>query len=324
MWLAATALLIIFLFVIWFWYNQRKLKELERQFPPNGEFITVDGIRLHYIRKGTGRPVVFLHGGVLTGNDFEQILEIAASKGYQAIAFDRPGYGHSERPQSGVVTPIDQARLIHAALEKLGIEKPIIAGHSWSGTLVLSYALLYPNEIAGVITIAAAMYKEGYPAENGDPISKLATTPIIGNLFIHTVLRSPLGTLFADRVLQATFAPEAIPDGYREATHALWLRPGQFRANREDVLAFSPAAEQISNRYNEIKQPVMIVAGDQDPFGVIEQAMRLKEELPHAELIILPGVAHMIPQNHPKLSVELLDQFVAQANASDSHRSGSI
>lgn len=309
MWIAA----VVFTLAVFIWFYRRKLQQAQLQFPPSGQFITVEGIQLHYIRKGTGKPVVFLHGGVLTGNDFANVIHIAASKGYQAIAFDRPGYGHSERPSHNM-TPIDQARLIHAALKKLGVEKPILAGHSWSGTLVLSYALLYPNEMDGVLTIAAAMYKEGYPAENGDPISKLTTTPVIGDLFIHTIVRSPLGTLFADRILQATFAPEEIPSGYREATHALWLRPGQFKANREDILAFSPAAKHISVRYKEIQNPVVIVVGDKDPFGVKEQAIRLKKDIPHAELVILPEVAHMIPQNHPKLVVDILERFAEKTN----------
>jgi pimeloyl-ACP methyl ester carboxylesterase len=272
--------------------------------------VSAEGIKLHYISKGSGKPIVFLHGGVLTGSDFEQVLNMAADKGYQAIAFDRPGYGYSERPRNEPVTPIVQARLIHAALVELGIEKPILVGHSWSGMMVLSYALLYPQEIDGIITLGGAMYKEGYPAENGDPISTIVVTSVIGNLLLHTALRFPFGTVLADRILEATFAPESIPPGYREATHALWLRPGQFKANREDVLAFAPAAEQISKRYKEIDTPVVIVAGNEDPFGTIEQAHRLKKDIKHAELIILPKVAHMLPQNHPELVMNAVDRLV--------------
>jgi len=67
----------------------------EEAYPPAGSFITVEGIRLHYIRKGGGTPVVLLHGGVLRANDFERVMELAAARGYDAIAFDRPGYGYS-------------------------------------------------------------------------------------------------------------------------------------------------------------------------------------------------------------------------------------
>ncbi|MGG4036348.1 alpha/beta hydrolase [Paenibacillus cisolokensis] len=74
-------------------------------------------------------------------------------------------------------------------------------------------------------------------------------------------------------------------------------------------MAFSPAAEQISKRYKEINHPVVIVAGDNDPFGTKEQSLRLKEDIPHAELILLPEVAHMIPQNHPQQVVNAIDRL---------------
>ncbi len=117
-----------------------------KSFPPTGEFVEVGGIRLHYVRKGNGKPVVFLHGGILSANDFDSVLDLAAAKGYSAIAFDRPGNGYSERPRGEIATPVVQARFVHDALCELGIHRPIIAGHSWSGSLVMSYALHYADE----------------------------------------------------------------------------------------------------------------------------------------------------------------------------------
>ena len=272
-----------------------------------GSFVTVEGIRLHYMRKGKGVPVVFLHGGILCADDFKEVMEIAASCGYEAITFDRPGYGYSERPMNEKVTPAVQARLIHGALQQLGIEKPIMVGHSWSGLLVMTYALQYPDEITGIVTLAGAMYKEGYPAEHGDLISKIVTTPVIGQLFLHTVVQSPLGASLARSVTKQTFHPEPIPAGYLETTLSLWLRPGQFKANREDILAFPPAAKQASPLYPQIQSPVVIVVGEDDPFGTIDQAVRLKKDISHAELMMIPQVGHMIPQNHPEIVMQALD-----------------
>lgn len=286
-------------------YNRIRSAQAEAAFPPAGSFITVEGTRLHYIRKGAGTPVVLLHGGVLRANDFERVMERAAARGYDAIAFDRPGYGYSERPPRDQAAPADQARLIHGALQQMGVEKPIIVGHSWSGLLALTYALQYPD---GVVTLAGAMYKEGYPAEHGDPISRLAAAPVIGTIFLNTVLRSPLGKALARSSVRQTFAPEPAPDGYREAALALWLRPGQFRANREDILAFPPAALEASRHYRGIRCPVVIVVGEDDPFGTREQAARLKRDIPHAELKEIPRVAHMIPQLHPELALEAIDR----------------
>ena len=53
-------------------YNVYRARKVEREHPPTGRFVTVDGVRLHYIEKGEGPPVVLLHGNVVTAEDFEQ------------------------------------------------------------------------------------------------------------------------------------------------------------------------------------------------------------------------------------------------------------
>ena len=59
--------------------------------------------------------------------------------------------------------------------------------------MTLSYALQFPHEVAGIVLLGPAMYKEGYPAENGDPLSKMITTPFLGNLLLNTLLKTSLG-----------------------------------------------------------------------------------------------------------------------------------
>ena len=278
-------------------YNHIQVKQAEKRYPPEGTFVTVDGIRLHYYSAGKegDQPVVFLHGGVLTGHDFRHVLELADAKRYYALAFDRPGYGYSERPKEA--TPEEQARLIRAALEKLGVQRPIIVGHSWSGLLALTYALQYPDELAGVVTLGGGMYVEGYPAGKGDVISLAATAPVLGPLLLRTML-AVLGPPLSDRMLDASFAPEAVPDDYRSEAKALWLRPRHFRANREDVLHFVPAAARISPHYDQIAVPLVIAVGEEDPFETKEHSFRLHHDVSDSQLLVWEKAAHMIPQLH--------------------------
>ncbi|MCM3364026.1 alpha/beta fold hydrolase [Niallia sp. MER TA 168] len=293
-----------------YFYNQYQFRKTELAYPPKGDFVEVDGIKLHFLSKGNGKPVVFLHGGVLSSEDFSDVIELAAEVGYKAIAFDRPGYGHSERPSNEKVTPITQAKLIHNALKKLNITEPIIlVGHSWSGTMVMSYALQFPKDVEGLVTLGGAMYKEGYPAEHGDTLSELVTTPILGDLIMNTLLATPLGKSMGKETTKATFLPETPPAGYEEKLLALWGRPTQFKANREDTLAFPLTSMQISPRYKEIEVPTVIVVGENDPFGTIKMAERLKKDLPNSKMVILPNVGHMIPENHPEKVLEAIEQL---------------
>jgi len=286
-------------------HNHRKVRRAQMAFPPRGSFVTVEGLRLHYVCQGAGQPVVLLHGGMLSACDYAGVLELAAEAGFQAIAFDRPGYGYSERPRRDMSTPAVQARLLRDALSVLQVKSPILVAHSWSGSLALSYALTYPDEIAGLVLLAPGAYAgDAYPAGTADLlIGRLLRVPWLGELLANTVL-PPLARLLTKPMVTATFSPDPVPPGYLEQARALWSRPGQLRANREDILAYVRTVPQWEPQYAEIRTPVVIVVGDADPFHPELQAGRLHREIGHSRLVVLPGTGHMIPDVRPDAVVE--------------------
>ena len=81
--------------------NYRLAKKAERDNPPIGRFVELDGVRLHFVERGEGEPLVLLHGNGSMLEDFESsgLIDMAAAE-YRVIAFDRPGHGHSERPRT--------------------------------------------------------------------------------------------------------------------------------------------------------------------------------------------------------------------------------
>jgi hypothetical protein len=112
--------------------NQQLAKKAQRDNPPTGRFIEVDGVRLHYVERGAGRPLVLFHGNGSMIQDFESSgLIYLAAQNYRVIVFDRPGYGHSDRPRNVVWTPAAQAELFFEALQQLGVHSALVLGHSW-------------------------------------------------------------------------------------------------------------------------------------------------------------------------------------------------
>lgn len=85
---------------------RNQTRRAERDNPPSGEFIDIDGVRLHYIEQGEGPVLVLLHGNVVMADDFRMsgLLERLAQS-HRVIAFDRPGFGYSERPRDTTWTP---------------------------------------------------------------------------------------------------------------------------------------------------------------------------------------------------------------------------
>ena len=97
--------------------NRHLARNAENDNPPAGQFLEVNGVRLHYVERGSGAPLVLLHGNGSMIQDFETsgLIDLAA-KNHRVIVFDRPGFGHSDRPRNVVWTPAAQAELIYGAL----------------------------------------------------------------------------------------------------------------------------------------------------------------------------------------------------------------
>jgi hypothetical protein len=96
--------------------NGQLAKKAQRDNPPKGRFIEIDGVRLHYGERGTGRPLVLFHGNGSMIRDFESsgLIDLGA-KTYRRTVFDRPGFGHSFRPRDIVWTLAAQADLLSAS-----------------------------------------------------------------------------------------------------------------------------------------------------------------------------------------------------------------
>ena len=86
---------------------------------------------------------------------------------YRVTALDRPGHGYSERPVDAWPNPLAQAHIAHGLAQGPGLERPILVGHSWVGSLVLAYSLAYPGEAAGAVLLAGGTYPWEGPAPLG-------------------------------------------------------------------------------------------------------------------------------------------------------------
>src|SRR5687768_12978418 len=137
-----------------------KARRAERDNPPRGRLIAVEeGVQLHCIERGSGRPVVLLHGNAVTLEDFEASGVFAALSGtHRVIAFDRPGFGHSSRPRDRIWNPSAQGAAIQAALDRLGVERPVLVGHSMGTLVAMAMALDRPDRIGGVVLLGGYHY----------------------------------------------------------------------------------------------------------------------------------------------------------------------
>jgi len=254
------------------------------------KFVTVDGTRLHFVIKGEGRPVVLIHGNPGSGQDWTRVFGPLSAL-HRVIAFDRPGHGRSERPKHVDVTVEVQARLLHDALKQLHVERPIVVGHSWGGALALVYAINYPQEIAGVVLVAPAVYE----SQDVSLVSELPAVPVIGDA-VNFVLTPLFAATFVRSELKKAFSPDPVPKNYLRSVLSEWTRPKKIKAYSLDEVSLNDSLKRLSPRYPEITIPVSILAGDSDLIvPEKDNAERLHQALPKSRLILLPKTGHQIP-----------------------------
>lgn len=306
---------------------------LEARFPPVGQFAKIDGLRLHYLVAGPEDadtvPIVLLHGASTSLLDFRSSLLPPLARQHRVIAIDRPGHGYSERRASADgrgaggasqwPDPAEQAHLLHELLLCLGIERPVLVGHSLAGAVVLAYLLAYPDDAAGGVLLAGG----SHPWKGGVSwYNDLAGVPVVGTLFAHTMPLT-LGRLLLDDALAGTFAPNAPPPDYLERTGVeLTLRPDTFLANAEDVRYLSHFLERQSAHYAYIRRPLLLITGDADDVvPAWNHADRLVRQAPLAEVVRLPDIGHGLHHVATARVAALIDDF-ARRTASEPMASG--
>jgi len=281
----------------------------ERENPPAGKFVEVDGMRLHYLERGQGRAVVLLHGNGTMAQDFDisGVVDLAASK-YRVFAFDRPGYGHSDLPAGKIWDPEAQAELLHHALQQLGVERPIIVAHSWATLVAIALALKHPEAVGNLVLLSGYYY----PTPRLDvPLLSPPAIPVIGHLMRYTL--SPLiGRLMWPAMLKKLFAPAKTSERFKEE-YPVWmtLRPVQLKASATETALMIPFAYKYKRRYRELAIPVVIMAGAGDLHALTRlHSERLHKELPNSELIVVSGVGHMIQHTTPEQVLLAIDKAV--------------
>ncbi len=282
---------------------------IDPAYPPLGTFVEVDGIQLHCVDSAPGRTdlpaVVMLHGNPGTVHSFAPAIHDLLGDSFRAVAVDRPGHGYSDRLPHNGGSPTAQAVAIKAAVTQLGIAAPILVGHSWGGGLALVWALLFPDEVAGLVLAEGTYYDEPRLYDKSYP---LLAAPVVGSAVAHSIGPSLAARKMPGR-LRTGWAPMAVPATVAARAKALWTRPTVLQAIAGDVLGRAAELPALSDRWNEITQPTVILNCPDDQFvDPTHHAGRLRLALPQAIVIDVPGVGHALPDARPDVVADAIRQ----------------
>ncbi len=297
----------------------RREARAEAAFPPGGQFVDVDGRRVHAVVMGAGPDLVLIHGAGGSTRDFTFAFAGRMAERYRVTVMDRPGQGYTDRTDpryAGVFataaeSPREQARMLAAAAGKLGVTRPIVLGHSFGGSVAMAWALEFPEDTAALVIVAGAT--EPWPGGLG-PLYNI-TGSSFGGAILPPLISAYVPATRIEDAITRIFAPNPVPEGYAAYVGPeLSIRRASFRANARQVNSLRPHVVEMSAQYPTIDMPVEIVHGDADTIVPLDiHSETLSRQVPGANLTVLAGVGHMPHHSDPQAVADAIDRAAARA-----------
>jgi pimeloyl-ACP methyl ester carboxylesterase len=272
--------------------------KIERAVPPLGAVIDLDGERIHYVDRGSGPPIVLIHG--LAGNlrNYTYALVDRLTNDFRVIALDRPGSGYSPRSHKTPASLAAQSATIASLIESLGLEKPLVAGHSLGGAVSLALALDHPESVSALALIAPlTQVRPQVPkAFRGLDIHSRTLRALVAN-----TVATPIAIKTGKDIVTGIFKPESVPADFAvRGGGLLGMRAEGFYASSSDMIEVHLGMADLVSRYPQLKLPISVLFGTEDAIldykvfgeGFIEQ-------VPHAKLTLIEGAGHMLPVTQP-------------------------
>jgi pimeloyl-ACP methyl ester carboxylesterase len=230
--------------------------------------VTANGVRLYYEERGSGTPILGLHGAGSSAALWENAVERLSELG-RAIIYDRRGSSRSERPSPYEITSVQEhADDALALLRALDAEPAVLIGRSYGGTVALDLALRYPQSVLAVALLEAGPM--GLSVEYDDWFTSVLTKveEVHPDAVGETVIREVFG------------AWEELPQGFRDV----------FSANGPALRAELRGEERIDNeRLGELAAPTLVVTADASPVPIQRGSEALGRALPHAKSVRVGG-----------------------------------
>lgn len=284
------------------WRASARETAAEADYPPSGQFVAVDGKRLHYEISGHGPDLVMIHGASGSLRDLTFSLRDRLTDRYRVTVVDRPGLGHSDPIADTSLRA--QARHIRAGLAHLGVTEPVVLGQSYGGAVALGWAL----EGGPRALVLVGSPSLPWPGKL-DPWYRLTDTWPGRHLAI------PLASAFVPQsylsaATAAVFAPDPVPEGYEaHLGAALTLRRETLAANTMQINSLRAELVAMESRYPTLSLPVELIHGTADTIVPLHiHSHPLSRLLPNAALTAIPGAGHMPHHSQADAVIRAIDR----------------
>jgi len=278
------------------------------QAAPKSEFATVNGVKLHYLREGSGPAVILLHGYAETSHMWLPLIAQLAQN-HTVIAPDLRGAGDSEKPQGGY-TKKAMAQDIHALAQALHIDHAKVVGHDIGLMVAYAYAAQYPGETDSVVLMDAFL----------PGIGDWTHVWLLRDLWhFHFYGETPLKLVDGrERIYFEHFwndfaadPKHSVPEADRQFYAKAYAQPGGMRAGFEYFKAFADDAKDFEALgHTQLTMPMLVLSGEKaGGTFLIEQA---KLVATHVDGVVVKGSGHWLMEEAPDQVIPRLVSFLNQ------------
>ena len=275
-----------------------------------GRFVEIDGLSVHYKQQGSGAPaVILLHGFGASTFSWREVMDPFSDLGL-VIAYDRPAFGLTERPLEWEgENPYSQEgniNLLLGLMEAKDVDQAVLVGNSAGGTLATAFTLIYPEKVLALIEVDAAIYQTRPDSALLDWLFNTPQVDRVGPLIARR-LAGGQGEAFIE---SAWYDPSKLDEnpeilaGYRKPLQA----ENWDRALWEHTQAADPPG--LDERLSEISVPTLVISGDDDQIVPVESSVRLAEDIPGAQLVILENCGHLPQEECPEAFMNAVEDFL--------------
>jgi pimeloyl-ACP methyl ester carboxylesterase len=282
-------------------------------------FAEFEGLRVHYQQAGNpdAPPVILIHGFCSSTLVWSKVFLDIANAGYRVIAPDLLGYGYSAKPRHNEYTIESQMRMVNALLAQLGIQRAIFVGSSYGGSVAATCALDHPERVEKLVLVG--------PVINNEPtkylLMRLLGSPLIGDIVSPLLVGSR--RLLRWRMKKVYDKHSWVLDEKRlEARHRPLRAARTHRAIVRTVRSWD--ADRIQRDAHLIKQPTLLIWGENDPDIPLRDGEQLYAEIKGARLIVFRECGHLPHEEYPQEFTRVVTQFCVQKESLGEHASRSL
>ena len=272
--------------------------------PAPGRRIPVgSGVAVNALVQGDGSPVVLVHGLPGTAYNWQAVTDRLAGRGHRVLAYDRVGYGRSDRRPAGDFTVDANAVELLALLKAEDLRDATVVGWSYGGKTAMTAALIDPARIGRLVLVGSAGLWESAPPPSR-LFSILFSAPVVEWMAavppLFRGMQRGMGLqFFSEQPVPGWFSLQSQANFALATTRHTWRREAaRFRFDGPD-----PAP---------IERPILVIHGDDDRVIPLEVGEWIHARAPRSELLVVKGGSHALPATHPALVADRIEECAAR------------